>query len=727
MTTVGETEAGSDSESGTSGTSAETDDGPDAPLVADAGESRYALVGEDVVLDGSASTGAVSYAWDPGDGSGPTVASSDSVLVVRYSEPGRYRPVLTVLDSAGNSRSAQVTITVTHVPTHEPRHTTTIARVDDERFFVVSPDADELTMIAAHDGEFSVVDRWSTCVGPRTVAVADSEVAVACQGDDAVMLVDPQTGASRAVALPRAVRPYGVLAVGSRIWVTLQATGELAEIDPSPADPELVARHDVISDARGMGVLPDGRIAVTRWRSLDSHAEIALFDPETGQVEPVGLAFDDRPSSDTEAGGIPSYLDAVVVSPTADWAAIPSLQANIGEGEHRSGTPLTFQSTVRGVVSLLDLGGTSPFERFEQRKHFDDRGFMAAAVYSSRGDYLYLVARGARTIERLDTFNRAQSGAILDVGYAPCGLVVTSDDAFLLVDAALSREVVVFDITDFGAPIEVARLPIVGEEPLSPAILRGKQLFNDSLDPRLARDAYVACAHCHLDGESDRRVWDFTDRGEGLRNTISLLGRGGPDYGPIHWSANFDEIQDFEHDIRAAAGGSGLLADSDWSTGTRSEPLGDPKAGISEDLDALAAYVHSLDAFAPSPWREPGGELGEAAEAGRILFESEETGCTQCHTGPALTDSAFLEGGAPLLHDVGTLGPGSGNRLGGPLPGLDTPTLHGLWNDPPYLHDGSAATIRDVLTIANPGDRHGVTRHLSEGEIDQLVAYLLGL
>ena len=77
-----------------------------------------------------------------------------------------------------------------------------------------------------------------------------------------------------------------------------------------------------------------------------------------------------------------------------------------------------------------------------------------------------------------------------------------------------------------------------------------------------------------------------------------------------------------------------------------------------------------------------------------------------------------------LRHDVGTIKPSSGNRLGGPLDGIDTPTLRGLWATAPYLHDGSAATLRDVLTTANPTASHGNLSSLSSAQIDQLVEYL---
>ncbi len=81
----------------------------------------------------------------------------------------------------------------------------------------------------------------------------------------------------------------------------------------------------------------------------------------------------------------------------------------------------------------------------------------------------------------------------------------------------------------------------------------------------------------------------------------------------------------------------------------------------------------------------------------------------------------------PLLHDVGTLGPGSGQRLGLPLTGLDTPSLLGLWRTPPYLHDGSAPDLEAVLLERNPNDLHGVTSTLTAVERAALIAYLLSL
>ncbi|HKY39719.1 MAG TPA: hypothetical protein VJN18_27465 [Polyangiaceae bacterium] len=80
-----------------------------------------------------------------------------------------------------------------------------------------------------------------------------------------------------------------------------------------------------------------------------------------------------------------------------------------------------------------------------------------------------------------------------------------------------------------------------------------------------------------------------------------------------------------------------------------------------------------------------------------------------------------------MLHDVGTLSETSGQRLNGPLTGLDTPTLLGVWETAPYLHDGSAPTLLDVLTTKNRDESHGATSSLTELERNQLVHYLLEL
>jgi cytochrome c553 len=285
----------------------------------------------------------------------------------------------------------------------------------------------------------------------------------------------------------------------------------------------------------------------------------------------------------------------------------------------------------------------------------------------------------------------------------------------------MSRSVSIVDTFDLINGISesvnvIATIDTTAGEALSSEVLRGKQLFYDARDPRLALESYMSCASCHNDGGHDGRVWDLSSMGEGLRNTISLKGHGGMDHGPLHWSSNFDEVQDFENQIRALAGGAGLLSDSDFAA--TEALLGAPKTGLNSDLDALAAYVASLSAIEESPFLNADGTLTADAEAGKAIFES--TGCTGCHSGTRLTDSA-----PGVRHDIGTITVASGKRLGStedPIVAIDTPTLLGLWATAPYLHDGSAATLQEAILAHNSSALAGAT--FTGTELDQLATYL---
>jgi len=58
---------------------------------------------------------------------------------------------------------------------------------------------------------------------------------------------------------------------------------------------------------------------------------------------------------------------------------------------------------------------------------------------------------------------------------------------------------------------------------------------------------------------------------------------------------------------------------------------------------------------------------------------------------------------------------------------FDTPTLVEVWRTGPYLHDGRAATIKEVLTRFNPENAHGRTSGWSEAELRDLVEFVLSL
>ena len=130
-----------------------------------------------------------------------------------------------------------------------------------------------------------------------------------------------------------------------------------------------------------------------------------------------------------------------------------------------------------------------------------------------------------------------------------------------------------------------------------------------------------------------------------------------------------------------------------------------------QEVEDLFAYLTSLRPV-PSPHLTPDGNLTDKAERGKRLFTGKAR-CARCHPAPYFTDKK--------MHDVGVH---SANEPDGRY---DTPSLIESYRTAPYLHDGRALNLRDVLTLNNEQRKHGKIDTLTEQEIDELVAYLLSL
>ncbi len=643
--------------------------------------------------------------------------------------------LLSVVATAPGGERADASRSVAVVPRPADRLPTRSGALlfDAERgqLWAAVPDADAVARLGT--GPLRLLDEVAVCGGPRSVARDGAVLAVACRRDGVLELRSAEDGTlRRSVALDPGSQPFGVAADprGGRFFVTLQASGALVAVDAG--DGRVLGRLEGLRDARALAVRDDGLVLVTRWRSDGRSSWLYAVDAsEPSAMRLLGateLPAEEGLDSDTDNSGVLGFLDSVAFSPDGGTVLLAGLKANVVTGMFRTGTPLTSQTTARGAYAVLLAVGMAP-PVVLARRSLDDMDYVGAVAFDPLGRRFYLAVMGAQRMLALDAYDWNVEGAIGEVGVAPRALAVAPDGNSLYVYPELSREVRRYEVRRLSPEPAVAeRAATVRSEPLDPTVLRGKRIFYTSADPRMSRTSYLSCASCHLDDDADGLTWDFTQRGEGLRNTIPLFGRAGMAHGPVHWTGNFDEIQDFEGDIRNGQGGRGFLTDAQWMSGDRSHPLGLPKAGLSEDLDALAAFVASLDRWPVSPFRRDGDAAWEAAVArGRALFESAATGCADCHRPPRYTDSGFDEDGQAILHDVGTATAASGGRLGGPLPGFDTPTLRGLWASAPYLHDGRAETLSEVLTTYNPDDRHGRTSHLTAAQIEDLVTFLRSL
>jgi YVTN family beta-propeller protein len=689
------------------------------------------LAGEAVAFDAetSGSLESAEFSWDFGDGTPATPFAGTAAAGYAFAAPGHYPVRVTArFGGEGGLTAADSALQTIHRPTAATTPTRSSTVVYDAgdgggaRVWCVNVDNDSITAIDA--ATLTKLAEISVGRHPRTLAQApDGRIWVACQDDDTIDIVDPATQAVvQRIDLDYGAGPFGVAFTpdGAVAYATLHGKRQVLKLDA--ANGAILDTLDLPFEPRGIAIgsfVGGDRLFVTRFKSDDDGGEIAEISDGGGGlaiVRTFTLAVDPGPDREDSGRGLPNYVSSIAVSPDLSGAWIPSKKDNIQRGLRRDGLAPSFESSVRTIVSRIDLDADA--EDLAARIDFNDADMASAAALSPLGDYVFVALQGTNEVRVIDAYDGAIVGAVEQTGLSPQGLAIDPAGQTLYVHNFMSRTVrayaigaltrsVAFDMPAIGAVSTVAA------ETLGAQVLLGKQVFHNADDPRMNRDRYLSCATCHLDGGQDRRVWDFSDRGEGLRNTITLQGRGGTLQGRVHWSANFDEIHDFENDIRGAFNGAGFMANEDFAFGDRADPLGSAKAGVSPELDALAAYVSSLTTVGRSSHRQSDGSMTAAGELGRAVFN--QLDCYECHGGAAFTDSA--DG---TIHNVGTLTEASGLARGYPIRGIDTPTLRGVWATAPYLHHGGAATLDDVLTPT-----HGVPADVSETDRANLVAYLL--
>ena len=609
-----------------------------------------------------------------------------------------------------------------------PRHSTSLlveTSSGQDRIWNVNSDNDSVTVSSEAGAVLAEI-----AVGDRPASLAKrpgaAEVFVVNKGSASISVVDAATlGVVRTVPLPRASEPHGLVfsSDGANYYLVLEALAVLQE--RNAASDALLSSLALSGRPRHLSISPDdAKLLVSNFITPllpgestlsvgigSGGGEVFVVTRATMTLDSTAtLPFDGRPPAETQGPGLPNYIGPAVVDFAGSAAYVPSKKDNVRAGTLRGIAGMTFDSTVRANSSRILLATNAEDPTF--RVDHDNASLATGAALTGDDRYLLVTLETSRELVVYDLQNGFQLMR-LPTGRAPQSVALSSDGSIAYVHNFMDRTISRFDLTQMlqtHLPVSnpLSAIDVVAVESMPPDLLLGKQLFYDAQDDRLALDNYMSCASCHNEGDSDGRVWDLGAFGEGLRNTVDLRGKG-TGHGRPHWTGNFDEIQDFEQQIRSLNQGLGLLSLPDFLATL--DPLGAPKAGLSSDLDALAAYVNSLVGAPPSPFRPSAGSMSASAGQGRQAFVDQ--GCLGCHAVATLTDSPTT-----VRHDIGTIDAATGQRLGGPVDGLDTPGLLGLWSNPPYLHDGSAATIEAAITA------HTTFAGLSSEVQGQLAAFL---
>jgi len=469
-------------------------------------------------------------------------------------------------------------------------------------------------------------------------------------------------------------------------------------------------REQTVLNTVPVGILPYGAVMldnVIALVSVQGTHEIAIVDTESGQVtgriptqhDPVGLALwgnllyvshlwsgefslvsvPQRRVIDTISLGADIGLaQAITIDPQRGVAYLPQTRLNT-----QNLTP-TYDTLMFPVVNVVNLRNMSAQVSARIALDVADRPLnmpFAAAVDPVKR-WLYVANAGSNSVSVIDlTTNLAVTNYPTKAN--PRGVLLTRNYGTLYVHNMLDSSI---SVIDTAAQRVNEIIPISTATPPADVFI-GAQLFHTASDPRISTDSWVSCASCHFDGQSGGLVWQGLDL-NGAVDTPTLYHIA--ESLPYTYSGAWDELADMEFKIRAWMAGTGLI------DGQPFPALGDSNGGRSLDLDAIGAYLLTLKG-PPVPTQDPA-----QVERGAAVFES--LGCSSCHVPPTFSDGQ--------KHDVGTGGE------------WVTPTLRWLANNAPYLHDGSAPTLRELFIMAGA---HRFIDTQTPQDIDALIAYLLSL
>ncbi|HNX34263.1 MAG TPA: c-type cytochrome [Kiritimatiellia bacterium] len=328
----------------------------------------------------------------------------------------------------------------------------------------------------------------------------------------------------------------------------------------------------------------------------------------------------------------------------------------------------------------------------------------------------------------------------------PWGLAVAGNDEWLCVNASGTHELIVVNLKEMmkrlgaaKAPQEVVndlsflygaktRVPLEGQGARSLAVVGNKvysaMRFADSLnvvemwddgpgasvalplgaakaadlvrsgeaafhDATCCYQQWLSCASCHPDTRSDGTNWDLLNDGIGNpKQSRSLL-----------YSHRTSPVM--ITGVRASA----EIAVTKGFSMIQFHELPEMR------LDDVNAFVKSLQPV-PSPYLKPDGTLTEAALRGKAVFEG-KAACAKCHAAPYYGDKKKY-----------AFGLGSDSERDREFA---TPILIEVWRTAPYMYDGRAVSIKDVITTDNTNNRHGNTKGLTPQEVEDLSEYVNSL
>lgn len=319
---------------------------------------------------------------------------------------------------------------------------------------------------------------------------------------------------------------------------------------------------------------------VARTVALSPRVTGFRFPGLTNPPAPDTIAFPNQLQSIVIRGNR-AYLPNIAASPSGPLRFNLDTHAFVNVIDGANGTmPSDF------TVTNLHLGARDP-EPGKRRLFFANPWAIAFTTQSGAGN-AYVVSAGSdllvklnvdaggnlaftvdadttRYIDLNDPTNPNTSGA--NAGKNPQGIAINSTGTRAYVANFVSRNVSVVDLTADSviATVSTSELPAPGST--GETNLVGAEMFfssrgnfdaipgTNSLRDRLSSEGWQSCSGCHFKGLTDGVIWQFDS---GPRKSIPLNATFGPhnrnQQRMLNWSAIFDEVEDFENNIRNVSG-----------------------------------------------------------------------------------------------------------------------------------------------------------------------------
>ncbi len=584
----------------------------------------------------------------------------------------------------------------------------------DDAIYVANRGGRSVSVI--YRGEWEEAHRFPVGVEPVSLAVSpDNKLLYVVNGTslesaDYGTLTAIDLGSRQPIwDLPLGEEPRGISLVdgGKTALITLFKKGDILKVD--------LRGPEVVQDNSKLGRSQKGLVY-----------ESANASVETGTANGNTTINTFQPRSST---AVVAHPEGEVVYTSVVWAREDTITTppNANNGYYASGGPCNMGSVASaGIVTIgtedgqpmtddLTACGTFGISRDAEyppstlvgpsRNVGTSFGTEAvqgpvAMLVDPTGAWLFVLNRESQNVAILPTHRRGgddltfnTSGStvrdLVKVGAGANGMAITRDARKVYVYNQFDHRIDIIQKGQSGDVVNAGFIQVASDV-LPPNVVLGRKLFFSALDDRINNPVTtaVSCNTCHSEGgREDGHVWGFPD---GQRQTPALAGRMMSGTAPFHWTGEFEDMKAFmDHTAVLRMGGKGV--------------------GETE-LATLVAYMdHAAPADNPYQRAQP----TEAQIRGAQIFQEAE--CASCHGGIARTDNKN--------HDVGTLRITDRHPTLGQLKDLNTPSLLGVARTAPYLHDGSAKTLRERITH-NAGDRHGKTSHLSPAQVDDLVEFV---